>query len=357
MASRNYGLVGIDASYVLALMGTIFMAIFFVVGNKTSSLQEGEGTTYFVFLDFFPAMLVFMSGYTFSIKMRDRKTSSRSKLSNSARKGSLMFFVGLLFVGNWPVNMFIALGMFYMAASLLGQMGNFMLRTLAVVCLMISVICINLEVDPMPLYGPLQLQGAGVREFVAYFLFNGYYSFLPWFVFFLAGMVFGRGNIRPNGWFPPSSFVGLGLMLLSILAEMYSKTLYSPISASNVPGIYPLNIRNFVPSFVLLEVGMSVVMVNSLNYLFRKTRNRRLSDGLRKLVEARYSVYLTMLLAGSIMLGLFSVTVFSQSYLLLLMDVIVCIACAYAMLLWKRNLTAKPPMEWLISRVTSSARS
>jgi len=352
---KNYGLVGIDVAYVLAILGTMFMAVFFVIGDRQFYLAQHQGS-YYIFLDFLPALLVFMSGMSFSLKMRDRRTSSRRKMYNAARMGSLLFLIGLLFVRGWSVNMFILLGMCYMMAGFVGQFSDMMLRILAVIVLFLAVFSTTLEVPMHPMFSGLKIQGAGLKELVGFTFFNGYYSFLPWFGFFVIGMIFGRGSVRPNGWFPPSSIMGLGLVILGFVLEIYSRKLYTPSPNAQDIGFYPLNIRFFMPSFIIIHSGVCVILVNILNYVFRKTKNRMVSDAARKLVEARFTLYFAVFFFGAIISGLFNLIIFRQTLVLFTLDLALCAGCVYLVLMWKRHLQAKPPIEWLIQRVTISTR-
>ncbi|MFN8698097.1 MAG: hypothetical protein ACK500_14100 [Flavobacteriales bacterium] len=354
--ARKYGLVGIDMAYLIALIGTMFVTLFFVIGDRQFNL---EYASFFVWIDFFHVFFVFLSGYTFAVGLRDRSSSSRRKLSNAAKKGSLFFLIGLLFIGSWAINMFLALGVFYLLAGLIGQLGNFILRSAAVLVFLASMICLNLDIPPdhRAEYFALTLQGAGAKELLAYLLYNGYLSVFPWLSFFLAGMVFGNGNIRPNGWFPPSSIVGTMLIVLSLFAEMYSKGLYTPSPTWNTIGTYPLNMKFFMPSFVLFETGLSIITLNLLNYAYRKNKNKKLQDLLRKIVESRFSILFAMMFGGSLIMALFNLIIFKKAFVLFVLSVIIITACLYGIILWKRNFTAKTPVEWIVKRISSSTKS
>lgn len=353
--SKNYGLIGIDVSYVIATVGTMFMAVFFVIGDRQFYLTQHVGS-YYLFLDFFPALLVFMSGLSFAIKMKDKKSSTRRMLANSWRKGSLLFLIGLIFVSLWSVNMFILLGMCFMAAGLVGKLSEFLLRSLAVLVLFLSVVSLSLDVPIYPMFSSLKLQGAGLKEVMGFVFFNGYFSFLPWFGFFVMGMIFGRGSIRPNGWFPPSSIVGLSLIILALILEVYTRKTATPSPGIQDVGFYPLNVRLFMPAFVLLHSGTCIIVVNMFNYLYRKSKNRLISDTCRKLVESRYSLYFSVFFCGAIVMGLFNLIIFKQAVVLIIIDFLLCLFCVYLILTWKKYLTAKPPIEWLIQRVSIATR-
>jgi hypothetical protein len=353
--ARNYGLVGIDVAYVLALIGTMFVTLFFVIGDRQFHLEHAS---LFVWIDFFHVFFVFLSGYTFAVGLRDRSSSSRRKLSNAAKKGSLFFLIGLIFISSWAINLFLALGVFYLLAGFIGQLGNFILRSTAVLVFLASMICLNLDIPPVRAdYFGLTLQGAGSKELLAYLLFNGYLCVFPWLSFFLAGMVFGNGNIRPNGWFPPSSIVGTVLIILSLFAEMFSKGLYTPSPTWNTLGSYPLNMKFFMPSFVLFEIGLSVILLNILNYTYRKNKNKRLQDLLRKIVESRFSILFAMMFGGSLIMALFNLIIFKKPIVLFILSVLIITACLYGIILWKRNFTAKTPVEWIVKRISSSTKS
>jgi len=353
--ARNYGLVGIDVAYTAALVGVMSVTIFFVIGDRQFHLEH---TSHFVWIDLFFALYIYLSGYTFAIGLRDRSTSTGRKLSNAAKKGSLFFLIGLMFATSWAINLFLALGLFYLFAGFIGQLGNYILRMVTILSFLAAVICLNIDIPPARAdYFALTLQGAGAKELLAYLLFNGYLSVLPWSTIFLAGMVFGNVNIRPNGWFPPSSAIGLALIILSMFVEMFARGTYTPSPTWNTLGTYPLNMKVFMPSFVLLETGICIMLVNMFNYVYRKNKNKKLQDTLRKLVESRHSAIFGMMFIGSVILGLFNLIIFKKPLVLFILTVVIVSGCLYSILFWKRRFTAKPPVEWIVKRISSSTKS
>jgi uncharacterized protein len=352
--SKSQGMVGIDVAYTIAIFGTVFSNIYFVIGDQQHFLSH---TSYFMMFDVFPAMFFFLNGFTFSLSTRERKMSSRRLLSASAKKGSVLFVIGLIFIRLWATNLFLACGIFFMLSSVIGNWGNFALRTLTIFAFAASAVLVNLAIPSHPEFSAMELQGAGFRDFLGYLLFNGYYSILPWFTFYLAGMAYGRTDIRPKGWFPPTSLAGAAMLVFAVLAQIYTKSIYSYVPTSLMSGMFPFTTSAYLPSFVLYAVGISIIVINILKYVFRKSQNRPFNQMVRIVASSKFSIYGLMLVIGSIILGLFNLIIFKQVIILLVLDVALCAAIYYLIRQWNGRMTAKPPVEWLIQRITNASKS
>ncbi len=354
--AKSQGLVGIDVAYTIALLGMMLSNVFFVIGDHEHFLKH---TSYFVILDFFAAFFFFLTGFTLSLGLRDRRVSSRRALSNTLKKGSGLFFVGLVFASGWAMNAFIACGMFFMLAAFIAKWSTMTLRIFSVLVLLLSMILVNIHMDTFPdaEFHSLKLQGAGVRELASFMLFNGYYSFLPWFFFFVVGMTVARGDVRPTGAFPPSSLGGILIIVLSFFVEIYSKKINAEVVTWSNMGYYPLNTKFFLPSFLLLETGICIVVLNALKYVYRKGEKSQFVQFSRDVATSKFSAYFFMLVFGSLVLWLFNSIIFHSAIILFLLNVVLCLLSLYLAIFWKKRFNSKPPMEWLIERVSNPTKS
>jgi hypothetical protein len=350
--ARSNGIMGIDFGYAVALLGTMISGCVFSVGDRLTMLSHEH---YYALFDFFPALFFFLNGVKLSLTMRDRRVSMRKLLSYVAKRGGILLTIGFVFIGIWPLNLFVPCGLFFLVAPVFAQWNNVIIRILAVASALIAIMIINTDVETFPLYSGFQLQGSGMRELVAFLLFNGYYSFLPWFVFFLVGFDYGRTDIRPKGLFPPSSFVAIALIAVGIFIEMQCHKLYNPIDELNSLRIFPFSLKLFIPSFIVMMAGICILFVNTSVFLLRRYSGK-LVKPITSISGSKYSIYAVQLLFAFITIRTFNLIMFHDKYFLLVYIVGDLLLCIWLIALWRKKVDEVAPIERLIKRVSGSAK-
>jgi hypothetical protein len=351
--SRNSSILGIDFGYAVATLGVIATSVTMIVGEKTELLSHVD---YFVLLDFFPALFFFLNGTTVALSMRDKRVSRRRLLSYLGKRGSVLMLTGLIFIGQWPMNLFFLSGIFFIVSPFLSQWSNLVLRMGMVILTLLGVWLINSDVHTYPLYSGFQLQGSGVKELLSWVLFNGYYSFLPYSVFFVSGMIFGRGDMRPRGWIPPSSLLAVVLIAGGIVLQRYANTIVNPEEIEIVPQPFPLNIKLLFPAFVLVMLGATWLFMNLSVYGFRKGAPEWFKGFIQMVSGGKYSIYLFQLLLGAIVLSIFNLIIFKEKIVLAGFVFVLMAFCMWFLRLWKNKLDETPPMESIIKRISGSAK-
>ncbi|MFM7728950.1 MAG: hypothetical protein ACKO7B_19790, partial [Flavobacteriales bacterium] len=213
MSSGSNRLIGIDVAYTISLIGCVLYGYAFTIGDLVqNSLTH---TKFNVFLDVFPTIFFFLNGFTVTLTMRDRRISNRKLLSYSGKRGSVLLLIGLIFCAIWPMNILIASGMMFLVVPFVAQWNNVLIRVITLLTIVFGISLLYIDVPTHTTYSTPSLGGGEIYNGLGFMFFNGYYSPLPWVVFFFAGLIYGRTEIRPRGWLPPSSIVAIGMIVIS----------------------------------------------------------------------------------------------------------------------------------------------
>jgi hypothetical protein len=185
--------------------------------------------------------------------------------------------------------------------------------------------------------------------------FWGYFSVMPWFAFFCGGLLHGRSDIRPKGILPPSSILGLLLMGGSAIAQYYAKMM-NPID-DTTSDLFLLNYHLLYPAFCLFALGFCIVSINLFIYVFRKFSNIKLTKFVQTVSANKYSVLFFHMVIGIITLIASNRPFFQKKYILIIYVVCATFLTFYLTVLWRKRVSEKGPMEWLIKRISGSSKT
>jgi len=353
MAGSNR-LIGIDVTYAFALIGSVIFGYSYTIGDLVqSSLTH---TKFNVFIDVFPALFFFLNGFTVTLTMRDRRISNRKLLSYSGKRGSVLLLFGLVFCAVWPMNIFIASGMMFLIVPFIAQWNTIILRVLTLLIIVFGVTLLFLDVPTHTVYTLPSLGGGEIYNGMGFLFFNGYYSLLPWAVFFVAGLIFGRTEIRPRGVLPPSSIIGIVLIGFSFLVNRYAKVLDTDALFLRRSDLFFMNIRLLFPAFCLYGMGVSIVVLNLFIFTFRKLQSTTLLKFFQTISSMKYSVILFYTLIGFITISATNVAFFSKRGILVVYVILATTLTFYLPFLWRKKVTEQGPMEYFIKRISGSAK-
>lgn len=351
--SRSSGFLGIDIAYIIALMGIICSITIFTVGSKIGLLDHGS---YYVIFDFFPALFFFLNGLTITLTMRDRRVSSKRIVSYVTKRGSVLFLIGLLFVTMMPMNIILICGVFYFLVPLFTDWNNTILRILALLLAVSSVLLLNLDVQARAVFFPFELQGLGFRHLFGFVFYNGYFSIFPWITFFVLGMLHGRGKLHVGGILPPSTLIALVLIFLSFYINDFLDTVYGS-ERTNLSGFTSFVTKKFyLPAFYIFTYSSIVILLNLLMFAFQGVVLQGKLRNIQYLVAAKYSILLFHILSIALVIALFSKVIFYKTWLLLVTTLIVLIASLAFTLFWRKRVSENTPVEWLIKRISGSTK-
>lgn len=350
--SKSNSLLGIDLAYVLATIGCIMGAVLFNVGGRMHMLSHEH---YYLIMDFFPALFFFLNGFTVTLTMRDRRVSSRKLLSYMGRRGSVLMIIGLLFIKIWPVNLFFASGLFFLVSPFFAQWNNLILRSFLVFIWVISVVFINFDFPTYVIFSGLQLGGADFKHLFSFLLLNGYLSPLPWSFFFVAGLIYGRTDFRPRGWLPPSSLISIIVILASIAIEKYATSIYGAKDRDVLLNAWGFNLKFYLPAFLIYGIALCYLLMNTLIYIFRGYIAGAFSNFINNISASKYSIYFFAMFFGIITKSSTNDIIFRERWAILLFAVGVVLLSIWLSFFWKRKVSKKTPIEWMIKKMSSSA--
>jgi len=354
MATNSNRLIGIDVSYVIALVGCVLYGYTYTIGDLVqNSLTH---TKFNVIFDVFPALFFFLNGFTVTLTMRDRRISNRKLLSYSGKRGSVLLLTGLLFCSIWPMNMFVASGMMFLVIPFVAQWNNILIRVITLLTIVFGITLLFLDVPAHTTYTLPSLGGGEIYNGLGFLFFNGYYSLLPWVIFFFAGLIFGRTDVRPKGWLPPSSVIGVVLIGGAWLVNRYTKVLDTDALLLRRSDIFIMNVRLLFPAFCLYGIGTSIVILNATIFFFRKLSSPKILKFVQTISSMKYSVVLFYTLVGVITLTATNVEFFSKRIALILYVILATTLTFYLPFLWRKKITEQGPMEYIIKRISGSAK-
>jgi hypothetical protein len=351
--SKSSGIVALDFLYVLALLGTMLSGVFFAVGDRMHYLSHYH---MYVVFDFFPALFVFLNGMTLSILLRDKRVSSRRTLSYNSKKGLVLLLLSIFFAKAMPLNLFFITGFVYLTAGTIVQWNNNILRLLAAFIAILTLVLLNMDVPTSPYIKSLALQGTGWKQLLSFFVFNGYYSILPWCLFFVMGLLHGRADLRPKGWLPPTSLLAAALIVGSLVLEAYCAMIYS-FDHSTAISVAFFNVKMFTPAFVLFESGLCIIFINLMVYLMRKVELSPFAKRIQFLSATKYNIYFFLLCFSLIIHVVFNKLLFRETVVIISCSFFLVALSVFLTYLWSKKISEKTPMQWLIKRIAGSTKN
>ncbi len=351
--SSSKRLIGIDFAYTLAILGCVVFVFSFSVGDKVQSALSHY--SFYAAVDVFPALFFYLNGLTVTLTMRDRKVSNRKLLAYVGKRGSVLFVVGLACCLIWPMNIFIATGLFYFITPFISQWNNILIRVLILLNILGGMFLLYLDVPTSNIYDLPKMHNGEILGLTGFALFWGYFSVMPWFAFFCGGLLHGRSDIRPKGILPPSSILGLLLMGGSAIAQYYSKMM-NPID-DTTSDLFLLNYHLLYLPFCLFALGFCIVSINLFIYVFRKFSNIKLTKFVQTISANKYSVLFFHMIIGIITLIASNRPFFQKKYILIIYVICATYLTFYLTVLWRKRVSEKGPMEWLIKRISGSSKT
>jgi hypothetical protein len=205
-------------------------------------------------------------------------------------------------------------------------------------------------------YSVPEIRGGGIIDLTGFLFFNGYFSIIPWFAFFISGILFGRSEIRVRGWLPPSSILAVALIALGVVLQiMLGKldTSFLELTRFDNP---ILNFKLLLPAFVLVAIGLIIILINFGNYFLREFELKFVIKIITVLASMKYSVLMFQLLISSLIIILTPGAFFTNKMILVGFSVFAGLFTLYLPFIWNRKISNKGPLEWIFKRVSGSAK-
>ena len=369
--SSNREIKGIAISYLLAIVGTILSNETFVLKDiiyvlKSTPPYRNTQEIYFIWFGFFPALFLFLNGYTMTLAFKSKKQSSSRLKGHYSRRGLVLVALGLLFVGFWPANILIIAGICFFVSPLFIRWESLVLQILLFSVVLLSTVLGNLDIPISPSFTVLKLQDVSATNIVGFLFFNGYYSVLPWISFFILGIVFGKSRVKVRGWFPPIAAFGAILTIAGIGVQPFLNKMFGDIGELNVFSNNIMSIRFHSFSFFLFESGLVLMAVSAINYFGKKwnetTNGAAVIGWIDRFSSSKYTLYFFVCLETGILWSLVkggnqARIYWFKSIWILIPTSLAMMALSFLLVLWwKKKVTDKAPVEWLLKNISGSRK-
>lgn len=369
--SSNREIKGIAVSYLLAIVGTILSNETFVLKEirhvlkstyPFNNLQE----VYFIWFGFWPALFLFLNGYTMTLAFKGKKHSRDRLMGHYSRRGLVLFGLGLLFIGFWPANILIIAGICFFVSPVFVRWDNIFLKILLFSVVFLSTVLGKLDVPIYPSFSGINIADVNAMSLVGFLFFNGYYSVFPWVSFFILGIIYGKSNVKVRGWLPPVAILGLVTMLAGIAVQPFMNNMFGEVGELDVFFVKFIGIRFHSFSFVLFESGAIIMVVSAINYFAKKWNETEIGSKVIRFVDkfssSKYTLYFFVCLQTAMLWALVKggnqgrIHWFESVYILIPTSIAMLIFSFLLVLWWKKKVTDKAPVEWLLKNISGSRK-
>lgn len=369
--SSNREIKGIAVSYLLAIVGTILANETFVLKDilyvlKSAPPYHTAQEVYFIWFGFFPALFLFLNGYTMTLAFKGKQQSSKRLMGHYSRRGLVLFGLGLLFVGFWPANILIIAGICFFVSPLFVKWETLILQFLLLTVVLLSTVLGNLEVPIYPSFSSIKIAEIDLMNVLGFLFFNGYYSVFPWISFFILGVIFGKANVKVRGWLPPVAILGAVLMIAGIAVQPFMNSLCGEIGPLDVFSINFIGIRFHSFSFFLFESGAVIMVVTAINYFAKKWNETVFGAKAISLIDtfssSKYTLYFFVCAETALLWSLVKggnqarIYWFKSAYILIPASLAMLAISFLLVLWWKKKVTDKAPVEWLLKNISGSRK-
>ena len=235
----------------------------------------------------FAATFVLVAGVGVTLMTRnargDRVTSMRWRL---ARRGVVLYAVGVLLDTEWPGTIIPYYGVMFVLATFLFTLRTRWLVTIGVAAAIAGWLLRAWRHDRVTggddvrwLFAP---EPGSLDDYVFGIFVNGTHPLVPWLAFFCAGMVLGR-LLRVDWWRPATFGVGVPLFAPALVIESTAETAFQTVLLSSDS----LD-RGVV--HIASALGTALVAYSCLDWLAE--RAPRLTDPLRRTGQMTLTLYL-----------------------------------------------------------------
>lgn len=283
---------GLDLAIGASIPLMLFFGFFLEIGMANESFSRDRFTWLF---DGSVAVFLFYAGLTagFSASLPSNLRSVRRYL---VRRGVLFLFVGLLLSFLWPSNLFTTLGLVSLLGAVLILLQTSLLRTVIVLFFLASLYTYTFVQTSTDL---AVLRLSKPEQVVQNILYEGYYAFLPWVVFFLSGMSFSRNPILHGTKHVPALALGgasivAGLMVELLFSEGFFQTATKAVSPCPELSFASL----LLPSFILVFIGIGIVSARLALARNTASSTSLVSRCFQFIAKTKYSLLLLQASAG-----------------------------------------------------------
>lgn len=213
-----------------------------------------------------------------------------------AKRGLFFILIGIALSFIWPSNLFMLLGGCAILSALVIPLNSTFLFFLGAI--------VSLGAISLSHFGDLLIYlspwtGNSPMSLVNHFLKNGHYALLPWFLFWIVGLIYSRGDFFTKKGKDLRSFMGVILLIIGGFIEFFFEYVLSGgTSASNHPFNRSSILDLHLPSFLVAASGLIIIVFNLIMKFNERVESGTLITALRFFGKMKYSVLLAQAIVG-----------------------------------------------------------
>ena len=344
-------IAGIDIVYAISICVVVCFSLSVGLTGRESTLPA---VSFDLIADTFTVLFLFLNGIMASLIMY-RENSSRYKVRvYMVRKGLFFIAIGVLVSFLWPIQILITLGCLFLITPLLTQLSSPILRVLYIISVTAIVLLFSIgDVRGVSQAPTFEISVNFIVNYLSYITVSGYFSLLPWTIFFIGGLLFGRHDFLHPKVKRTASFCGWAAIGIGSIIQILGGALFSSTSLSKSALIFPFfNSPKFnVVSFILISTGLSVIIINV--FLTRGEKKTWIETMLQQLGSFKYTLYVNHIIYGLILILLFGRGgINSVSVVAAIIGFYFAVSIVFTFF-WKKQFTLGP-VEWVLKMLARS---
>jgi hypothetical protein len=146
------------------------------------------------------------------------------------------------------------------------------------------------------------------------------------------------------------------MMISSYWVHKFAKTLDTDALMLQRFDFNLMNMRLMFPAFCVYGIGMCLVVVNAFIYFFRRLSHPGLLRFVQTISSMKYSVVLFYTVIGALTILAANIEFFQNRIALFVYVVLATVLTFYLPFLWRKKVNEKGPMEFVIKRISGSAK-
>ena len=345
---------GIDLAYFVSLTILIFYGSALILSGKWTDVDMAS---YDIFRDTGGALFFFLAGLTIANTAASSVTSTAKYKNFLAKKGSLLFLIGIFLSPGWPMNVLVSLGIFYALTSFIIDQNKRTLWTLVIGSALGSVAFFYFLFPVLPkepVRAVLDVSSDGfLINIVSYLVHQGYYAIIPWATVFLSGYLFGvNKKVKERN---ERKTLLLGLSLIGGAIALHLATMNWLPVVGYLQGNTKGKFLNFItinqPAFFLFAAGISIVILMLCIQVSSRFRGKKWLYRLQTMGGMKHSSFAIYALIGYAFDTYFSANTFFAFHWKMIGFVTILYLVYWLTNFWRRKVNKLGPIEYVFNNL------
>jgi len=287
-------ITGLDLAVGMLLPVIVYYGLHLGIGQSRSTFPREQ---FHLIFDGAVAVFMFINGLTtgFSAGINGNSGAVQRYL---LKRGGVFLALGLLVSIVWPTNLFLVFGSASIAMALILPFHSTILRFLGFALALFAIYIYTLTDVNIAL--SIFSQAIPVGS-VLHLWQNGYYAFVPWFVFMLFGFLFSRSQLHFESSARLRYVVGTLLLLAAVGAELLFEgnvLTTRQIGRADALNTSPLHLT--ITSFFFAAHGLALFFVQFALKINERWPDAKPMAALKHYAKMKYSMLLAQAAAGAL---------------------------------------------------------